>query len=149
MWRQIGVQMGMLLAGPALDVVDRCIYFISKKSERYTVNRYDYSSGTYATLTQLTTAAAEKCAKSIVSMTFDSVGRKLYWANNRGRDIGLFLYSYDVRESSATPVQAYNKTICEQVFLEPNGIVNNEGFPCNMDAELGAVRSPLCVPGTF
>ena len=136
------------MAGPALDVVDRCIYFISKK-DRYRINRYNYSSGECTVLTKLTADAADECARSIISMTFDSVGRKLYWANNRGRTTGLFLYSYDVTESGAIPVKAHNQSICEQVFLEPNNVVNSEGFPCNTDAELGAIRCPLLSRGHF
>ena len=87
--------MGALVAGPSLDVVDRCVYFISKadNSGVYTINRYRYVNGTYATLAQVRGSMADNSLQDVISMTFDSVGGKLYWANDRGPKVGLFVRS--------------------------------------------------------
>ena len=84
--------MGALVAGPALDVVGQCVYFISKpdNGDVYTINLYRYVSGHYATLSRVSGATADESLQDVISMAFDSVGGKLYWANDRGPRVRLF-----------------------------------------------------------
>ena len=132
--------MGILVAGPALDVVDRCIYFISTKDGAYTINRYNYISDQYTTLAKQTDVdQVDQSMWGIISMAFDGVGRKLYWANERGKT-GTFLYSFNVKESDAVPVQVSDNTICENVILAPDG-TQHAAKPCNQDKRLGVFTS--------